>query len=120
MLGRFWREWIYDSTYLPIDWKTHPHCVHRPVARFASAALGSIVPAGFVLLQSGVLSKLDDGTMKVGWVFWATTILSIVIWVIAAISAATSYEKTLMRHVFFGSVAPANLTILYLIFQIPE
>ena len=120
MVSRLWKEWVYDSMHLPIKWKTHPHRVFKCGARIVLALLGSIVPVGLVLIQSNVLTKLDDGAMKVGWVFWTTVIVFCAVWLGAILGAAASEEKTHMKYMFLGSVAPANLTILYLLIQNPS
>lgn len=116
-LTQFWKTWVFDSGQAPIEWKTHPHRAFKVVARFAAAFLGSIAPFSLSLLRSGLPSQLDKGGMQTGWVFGVTVLAIVAIWLVSVIGATISEEKTLMKHVFIGSVAPANLTILFLYAQ---
>lgn len=114
---QFWSNWVYDSSQTPIEWKTHPHRAFKIIARLAGVFLGSIAPCCLILLHSGILSRLDEGTVQVGWVFWGTVVGFVAAWLVWVGIAAASEEKTLMKYVFIGSVVPANLTVFFLWIQ---
>ena len=115
--AQFQRKWFYDPTRLPIAWTTHPHEVFKLGTRVLLALLGSIVPVGLVMLHSGVMANLDQGAMQVGWVFWTVIVVFCVVWIIAVLAAASSEEKAHLKYIYLGSVAPANLTVVYLLVQ---
>lgn len=58
--------------------------------------------------------------MQTGWVFGVTVLAIVAIWLVSVIGAAISEEKTLMKHVFIGSVAPANLTRILNAYSLAE
>lgn len=116
-LRAFWTAWIHDGSQRPIEWKTHPHEVFRPVARYTGAFLGSIVPTGLVLIRSGVLSRLDEGSLQLGWLFWTTALVSGVIWLIGVLLAARLEGKSFLHYLLAGSAPPSQLGVVYLSVQ---
>lgn len=114
---QLWRTWVYDPTSLPIRWEPHPHSVFRVVARVVACLVGSTAPFGIVLLRSGILDRVDKGTMTLGWVFWTATAVFVSVWLVTVIFAVESEEKSLTKYILLSSAPPANLTVLYLLFQ---
>ena len=119
MLNRLWREWVYDSAYKPIEWRTHPHCAFKIVARLVSSFLGSVVPVGLTLIritQSGALKSWLDGTMESEgeMAFEIAAVTFIVVWIIGVINVAASEEKSLRKYIALGALPTSGMTLLFL------
>ena len=123
MLNHLWREWVYDSAHLPIEWETHPHCAYKLIARLVAAILGSLVPVSLILLRillsdvSDVLEQLHKGTMYAWAVLMTVTVVFVASWLIGVILATASEEKSLLKHIALGAFPPSGITVLYLTLQ---
>lgn len=116
-MSQLWRTWVYDSTSLPIRWEPHPHSVFKILARIAAGIVGSFIPFGLILIRSGVLSRLDDGTMVVGWMFWIVAAVFVSTWLATIIVAVESEERSLTKYVLLSTAPPANLIVLFYLIQ---
>ena len=116
-LRDIWKFWVYDSTHLPISWSQHPHDAFKVSLRFMFAFLGSIVPVGIILVYSGVLGKLNDGIDQIGLEFTVVAIVFFASWLISVIFAANSEEKSIVKHIFIGSIGPANIALILKLMQ---
>lgn len=110
-LRRFFKERVYDSSQGPVQWAVHPHDVYKTWSRVAAAALGSIVPFGFFLLnlfllESDSLEKLGNALLGV--------LLTVVaaLWIISIILASAAEVRSLVDHIVLGTVGPAYLIII--------
>ena len=112
MAARFWKEWIYDSARLPIEWQTHPHDAFKIGSRAAFVFAGSLVPFFLILLRSGILRRLDEGTVQLGWVFWGTAALFLAVWAASVILAVAAEEKSLAKYLALGLIGPPNAYLL--------
>ena len=113
-----WRKFVYDSSYKP-TWNVHPYKSHRFLSRYGFAFMGSLVPVGLVLINSGFLKDLDAGSFPVGWYIAGVVILSLVAWFFAVIVAAHSEQTSLIRYAFIAAAPPANLAVLFTVLQPP-
>lgn len=116
-IEEIFRSWIYDSTRLPIEWKTHPHDVYKIVARLFFAFVGSVIPFGLIIYYSGILRRIDKGGQEIGFQFYLLCAIFIATWLASILFASGSEEKSIMRYMFLASVGPANLVVLYTIIE---
>ena len=116
-MQEFWRRWVHDPRHLPVDWTNHPHLAFKVVARLGFVSIGSTVPVGLILIQSGVLDRLDEGSAQVGLVFWATGIVFLASWLGWVVVCTALEEKALWKHLFIGSLGPGNTALVALLLQ---
>jgi len=119
-LREFCRRWVYDPTHLPVEWTNHPHHVYKVLARFGCVCLGAVVPFGLTFILSGVPRDLDEGAIQLGWFFMSVVVVGFAVWLIAATTATASEQKSLVNYIYLGTIAPAHLNVLALIFQLYE
>ena len=123
MFTEFWKTWVFDPAYCPVQWQNHPHCAFKGVSRYAAAFLGSIVPVCLLLiqiLQTDVLGQIGKGTTHAFPMLALVTAAFVASWLCGLIFAATSEEKTLRKHIFLGASPPSALSLVYLTLQGPQ
>ena len=116
-LREFWRNWVYDSSKTPIKWEPHPHRAFKIIARLAGVSLGTMAPLSLVLLQSGIPKQLDNDMFKFSWEVLVAVLGIAAVWLASFFAAVASAQKTLMRYVYLGSVAPSNIAVFCLWIQ---
>ena len=119
-MRRFWKRWVYDSTHAPVEWKNDPHEVFKPIGRFALVLFGSLVPMVMILVRSGVLHRLDEGSDQIGWVFGVTAFGFVIAWLMGVVFGTVAKEESFVKYILVGSVPPANVTIFYYTVQAVE
>ena len=113
---KFWKRWVYNTALAP-EWKIHPREVYGILSRTIMAVLGSLVPIGTSLLGSGVLQRLDEGTQRIGLVFYVVLSVICAAWLLGIVKAVRSELKELYDYAIVGSVYPANVLLIGLALQ---
>lgn len=112
-----YRRFVFDSTKLPINWETNPHDAYKILSRLFFAFVGSIVPFGMILIYSKVLGKIEEGIERIGLEFVVVGVVFLTVWFISIVLAASSEEKSVLKHMLLGSIGPANLALVLRIIQ---
>lgn len=100
-----WREYFLDLGCDPPEWKPHPHDRYKLGGRIFLAFTGSLLIVLPIAVLSGVTTKLDDGSLQIGWTFWVVSVAVAVAWIASVLLAAHS-ERKLPRQYFFAGMRP--------------
>lgn len=116
-IGKIWREYFYDRKCAPPEWRPHPHCRFKPVGRFVSTLMGSMVAVGAILVGTGVTTRLDEESIRIGWTFWVILVTGGLLWFIAVLTIAATEQKRMLHYVVAGIRPPAAVVLVIQLIQ---
>ena len=108
-----WKNIIVDHDYLPIEWKTNPHCAFKPFARSGLALLGSFGTVGLFAIRiynsgrlSGFFSAPPALQVLICLVFGSLLL-------IAVIYAASEKHQSLVSYIRYGAAYSTGVALIF-------